>query len=143
MNPFICQFDPTLHTLRYVRSRSSFLFTALLAAAAKVFSPELYFKLHDHVELLLRDILGSGQKSTEIVQGICLVTHWKEPSDSRAWMLVGYAIRACMEMGWHKLSPTNLEPAEALQSGREKENEMRERRNKERTWLMLFVYDRR
>ncbi|KAI2318456.1 hypothetical protein LOZ00_003308 [Ophidiomyces ophidiicola] len=138
MNPFICQFDPAIHTIHYIRTRSSFLFAALLAAAAKVFSPQLYFNLHDHVEFLLRDILGSGQKSTEIVQGICLVTHWKEPSDSRAWMLVGYAIRACMEMGWHKLSPTNMAPP----GRREDELELRERRNKERTWLMLFVYDR-
>ncbi|EFW17496.1 conserved hypothetical protein [Coccidioides posadasii str. Silveira] len=143
MNPFICQFDPVMHTLRYVRSRSPFLFSALLAAAAKVFSPQLYLKLHDHVEFLLRKILGSGEKSTEIVQGICLVTHWKEPSDSRAWMLVGYAIRACMEMGWHKISPTHLDPVfEDGNRGSAKEMELRERRNKERTWLMLFVYDR-
>ncbi|EEP81413.1 predicted protein [Uncinocarpus reesii 1704] len=142
LNPFTCQFDPMLHTMRYVRSRSSFLFSILLAAAAKVFSPQLYVKLHEHVESLLREILGSGQKSTEIVQGICLITHWKEPSDSRAWMLVGYAIRACMEMGWHKLNPTHLEPAEDGQEGHTKEMELRERRNRERTWLMLFVYDR-
>nr|KMM70858.1 protein priB [Coccidioides posadasii RMSCC 3488] len=125
------------------KSRSPFLFSALLAAAAKVFSPQLYLKLHDHVEFLLRKILGSGEKSTEIVQGICLVTHWKEPSDSRAWMLVGYAIRACMEMGWHKISPTHLDPVfEDGNRGSAKEMELRERRNKERTWLMLFVYDR-
>src|SRR5436190_4303984 len=110
MNPFICQFDPQLHTLHYIRSRSSFLFSALLSAAAKVFSPALYARLRDHVEGLLREVLGSGQKSTEIVQGICLLTYWKEPSDSRAWLLVGYAIRACTEMGWHKLRPPSFDP---------------------------------
>ncbi|WEW57044.1 hypothetical protein PRK78_002503 [Emydomyces testavorans] len=127
---------------KYVGSVQPINTHPLLAAAAKVFSPHLYVRLHDHVEFLLSDILGSGQKSTEIVQGICLVTHWKEPSDSRAWMLVGYAIRACIEMGWHRLSPTNLDPAENGPGGHEKEMELRERRNKERTWLMLFVYDR-
>jgi hypothetical protein len=144
MNPFICQFDPQLHTLRYIRSRSSFLVSALLSAAAKVFSPSLYTKLHDHVESLLREVLGSGQKSTEIVQGICILTYWKEPSDSRAWLLVGYAIRASIEMGWHKLRQPSFDPKAPVKSEpAETELEIRERRNKERTWLMLFVYDRR
>ncbi|PGH14759.1 hypothetical protein AJ80_05803 [Polytolypa hystricis UAMH7299] len=139
MNPFICQFDPKLHTLQYIRSRSAFLFSALLSGASKVFLPTLYPALHGHAEALLRDILSSGQTSTEIVQGICLLTYWKEPSDSRAWLRVGYAIRACIEMGWHKLKPSNCDPG-AYQ--RETEIQIRERRNKERAWLMLFVYDR-
>jgi len=144
MNPFICQFDPELHTFRYIRGRSPLLFSALLSAAAKVFSPSMYIKLHDHVESLLRDVLGSGQKSTEIVQGICLLTYWKEPSDSRAWLLVGYAIRACIEMGWHKLRPQSFDPTlPEKKEPPETQLEVRERRNKERTWLMLFVYDRR
>lgn len=135
MNPFICQFDPVLHTFKYIRSKSPFLFSSVLSAASKIFTPALYPKLHDHAESLLRDILCSGQKSTEIVQGICTLTYWKEPSDSRAWLFVGYAIRACIEMGWHKLSSTPLPSTTELA--------VRERRNKERNWLMLFVYDRR
>lgn len=143
MNPLVCQFDPVLHTLPYIRSRSSFLFTTLLRAAAKVFCPTLYQSLHDHLEKLLHKILGKAQKSPEIVQAICLMTHWKESSDSRAWMFIGYAIRACLEMGWHKLKPTNLDDSTMRAVSTETEMEIRERRNKERTWLMLFVYDRR
>lgn len=70
------------------------------------------------------------------------MTYWKQPSDSRAWLLVGYAIRACIEMGWHQLKPTNLEPYMTMLQP-DAELELRERRNKERVWLLLFVYDRR
>ncbi|OAT10031.1 hypothetical protein BDBG_05713 [Blastomyces gilchristii SLH14081] len=143
MNPFIFQFDPRLHTLKYIRTRSSFLFSALLSAAAKIFRPSLYDKLHEHVERILKEILSTGQISTEIVQGICLLTYWKEPSDSRAWLLVGYAIRAAIEMGWHKFKPSCPDSsASSMRESRESELEMRELRSKERSWLMLFVYDR-
>ncbi|KKZ62248.1 hypothetical protein EMCG_00415 [[Emmonsia] crescens] len=143
MNPFIALFDPKLHALKYIRIRSSFLFSALLSTAAKIFKPSLYPKLHEHVESILKDILSTGQISTEIVQGICLLTFWKEPSDSRAWLLVGYAIRAAIEMGWHKLNPPCLHSfASSMRESVETELEVRERRNKERSWLMLFVYDR-
>ncbi|PGH00113.1 hypothetical protein AJ79_08296 [Helicocarpus griseus UAMH5409] len=143
MNPFICQFDPKLHTIKYIRTRSSFLFSALLSAAAKIFLPSLYMKLHDHVESILKEILITGKASTEIVQGICLLTYWKEPSDSRAWGFVGYAIRACIGMGWDKLNSACPDSStSSMPKSTEREIEIRELRNKERTWLMLFVYDR-
>ncbi|OJD18325.1 hypothetical protein AJ78_01638 [Emergomyces pasteurianus Ep9510] len=143
MNPFICQFDPKLHTFKYIRTRSSFLFSALLSVAAKIFKPSFYPKLHEHVENILKDILCTGQISTEIVQGICLLTYWKEPSDSRAWLLVGYAIRAAIEMGWHKFKPPCLDgSASSVGESMETELEVRGLRSKERVWLMLFVYDR-
>ncbi|KAI5309928.1 hypothetical protein KEM55_002107 [Ascosphaera atra] len=127
--------------MKYIRIKSSFLFSALLSAAAKFFSPDHYQTLYDHVENQLKEIMCAGKKSAEIVQGICLMTYWKQPSDSRAWLLVGYAIRACIEMGWHQLRPTNLEP-DMMVLQPERETELRERRNKERMWLLLFVYDR-
>ncbi|ODH34118.1 hypothetical protein ACO22_03163 [Paracoccidioides brasiliensis] len=143
MNPFICQFDPKLHTLKYIRERSSFLFSSVLSAAAKIFMPPLYMKLRDHVETILKEILITGQMSTEIVQGICLLTYWKDPSDSRAWLLVGYAIRASIDMGWHKLhSPCRDGSATSARESVQTELDIRELRSKERTWLMLFVYDR-
>lgn len=128
--------------MTYIRTRSAFLFSSLLCAASKFFAPELYRGLYDHVEAQLKEIMPAGKKSTEIVQGILLMTYWKQPSDSRAWLLVGYAIRACIEMGWHQLKPTNLEPYMTMLQP-DAELELRERRNKERIWLLLFVYDRR
>jgi hypothetical protein len=52
-------------------------------------------------------------------------------------MSVGLAIRMSMDLGWHKLGqdPVKQEQLTELQQ--------REIRNDERTWLVLFVYDRR
>lgn len=42
MNPFVNLFDPELHTVPYIRARSSFLFTVLMTAGCKFFKPELF-----------------------------------------------------------------------------------------------------
>lgn len=87
--------------------------------------------------------MGSGEKSLEIIQGVCLLTHWKESNDTRAWMFIGYAIRGGLELGLNKLKPSILDKPMQLVSGFEEEMELREQRSKERTWLVLFIYDRR
>ncbi|KAL6898502.1 hypothetical protein GGI43DRAFT_407831 [Trichoderma evansii] len=136
LNPYISQLDPHLHTFDYVR-KSSFLFTAVLAMSAKTFNPVVYNALYDHAQDLYTESFRNGTKSTEIVQAILILTYWKQPQDTRAWTSIGYAIRMCMDMGWHKLtaysaaSRTNVD-----------ETRRREVRNVERTWLVLFVYDR-
>jgi len=79
-----------------------------------------------------------GTKSTETVQGLLIFTYWKEPDEMRTWLLVGYAIRMSIELGWHE-----LEPIGAGEEIDEDESSAREARNIERTWLVLFVYDRR
>ncbi|KAI4612058.1 hypothetical protein J4E80_007512 [Alternaria sp. BMP 0032] len=138
LNPFISQLDPTLHTFQYVRGMSSFLFTAILAAAAKLLHPALRKNLLSHAEELFMEGLRSGAKSVETVQAILILTYWKEPRDNRAWLNVGLAIRMAIELGWHHLGSDGMRPPENttdLQSVRF--------RNIERTWLVLFVYDRR
>lgn len=138
MNPFINHFDPALHTFNHVRQRSLLLLSAILAAAAKTFHPSLHATLRDHAELLFTRSFRRGRKTTETVQAILVLTYWKEPDDTRAWLSVGYAIRICFELGWHKLA---MQPAK--EAGSKMEIERREARNIERTWLVLFVYDRR
>jgi hypothetical protein len=137
MNQYIAHFDPSLHTFEYVRNKSSFLLTTILSAAAKAFNPALYPSLHSHAEDLFSNVFRLGTKSPETVQAIMILTYWKEPEDTRAWTSVGYAIRVCMELGWHKLAPRS--------HGAESVDETKERKTRdiERTWLILFVYDRR
>ncbi|KAL3419510.1 fungal specific transcription factor domain-containing protein [Phlyctema vagabunda] len=137
LNPFISQFDPQLHTFEYVQQRSPFLLTSILAAAARAFHPPLHPQLRAHTEQLLAKAFTQGTKSPETVQAILVSTYWKEPDDTRSWLLIGYAIRMCIEMGWHKLEPTTAESREG-----ETELQVREARNCRRTWLILFVYDR-
>ncbi|KAF7922330.1 uncharacterized protein EAE97_011072 [Botrytis byssoidea] len=137
LNPYICQLDPKLHTFDYVRQRSSFLLTAILSASSKAFHPALHPTLRSHTENLLGRVFTRGAKSTEIVQAILIFTYWKEPAEIRTWLLVGYAIRMCIELGWHELKPVTQKPRISAN-----ELSIREARNIERTWLVLFVYDR-
>ncbi|KAJ5261190.1 fungal-specific transcription factor domain-containing protein [Penicillium angulare] len=138
-NTYISQLDPALHTFSYVRRKSSFLLSTILASSARAFNPTFYPRLHEHAESLLAKIFLSGMKSTEIAQGILILTYWKEPRDTRAWVLLGYVIRMCTDMGWHKFLPSQYQN----HSMSESESERRETRDKERTWFLLFVYDRR
>ncbi|KAK1968053.1 hypothetical protein LY78DRAFT_605462, partial [Colletotrichum sublineola] len=137
LNSYISQLDPQLHTFDRVRQQSSFLLTAILAAAAKAFNPALYQKLRDHAENILTDSFRTGIKSVETAQAILIMTYWKESEDTRAWMLLGYVIRMGMELGWHRL--TSYSPQ---RSGSRTDLQNRQARNIERTWFVLFVYDR-
>lgn len=136
LNPFIAQLDPSLHTFSYVRQKSSFLLSAMLATAAKALNPSFYAPLQAHTDRLFTESFRRGKKSTEDIQAILILTYWKEPDDSRVWLSIGYAIRMCMELGWHKLGLNKSKRPET-------DTERREARNIERTWLLLFVYDRR
>ncbi|KAL4881817.1 hypothetical protein BJY04DRAFT_207301 [Aspergillus karnatakaensis] len=135
LNPYISQLDPALHSFEYLR-KSPFLLTTVLTAAAKAFQSGLYPTLHAHAERLFADSFRRGDKSTEIIQAILLLTYWKEPNDTRAWISVGLAIRIAMDLGWHRLSTKNNQEADSNETTR------REQRNIERTMLVLFVYDR-
>lgn len=139
LNPYICQLDPKLHTFAYVQQRSPFLLTTILTASSKSFHPTLHPTLRAHSEKLLGKAFASGSKTIETVQGILVFTYWKEPAEGRTWLLLGYAIRMCIELGWHELEPVSQK------AGNDQKTElaMREARNIERTWLVLFVYDRR
>lgn len=138
LNPYICQLDPILHTFPLVRQKSAFLFSAILTMSAKAFNPVIYGKLYDHVQDLFTKSFRRGTKSTETVQAILILTYWKEPQDSRVWTSVGHAIRLCFDMGWHRLMPYS---PQRQTSGTELTR--RVLRNIERTWYVLFVYDRR
>ena len=138
LNPYVSQLDPDLHTFTYVRQKSSFLLGAILAVAAKAFRPTLYTRLYEHSQNLFTAAFRQGSKSVETVQAILILTYWKEPQDDRVWMSVGYAIRMCLDMGWHQLTPYLLQEA-----GTQSEADKRQHRNIERTWYVLFVYDRR
>jgi hypothetical protein len=138
LNPFISQLDPSLHTFGHTRETSSFLLTAVLAVAAKLLRPSLYHALLTHADGLFVEHFRRGSKSTEIIQAVLVLTYWKKPDDSRAWLSVGYAIRMAIELGWHQLGTDVMRSPE-----NPSEQQTRRSRNIERTWLVLFVYDRR
>lgn len=136
LNPYISQLDPTLHTFAYTRRKSHFLLTAILAVSAKNFNTALYKPLLKHAEDLFVESFRRGTKCTETAQAILILTYWKEPDDTRTWLNLGYVIRMGMDLGWHRFR-VRTTPGDAS------EMERRKTRNEERTWFVLFVYDRR
>jgi hypothetical protein len=134
LNPFINLFDPVLHTPTYIRERSPFLFTVLLMAGCKFFKPELYQPCKKLANEMCVQAFAEGWKSIEVVQAFACMTYWKEPNDNRTWTYIGYACRMAIELGLNRYFP---EPPPG-----ETEVQLRERRNRERTYLVLFVHDR-
>ncbi|KAK7422815.1 hypothetical protein QQX98_001377 [Neonectria punicea] len=132
LNPYICQLDPILHTFAYVREQSPFLFTAMLAMSAKAFDTTMYRPLYDHAHHLMGINFCRGTKSTECAQAILILTYWKEPQDTRAWMLLGYVIRMCIDLGWHKLEGPASGHPQVMDNA-----ERRRARNIERTCISL------
>ncbi|EIM82597.1 uncharacterized protein STEHIDRAFT_64714 [Stereum hirsutum FP-91666 SS1] len=134
LNPFINLFDAILHTPEYVRKRSPFLFTVLIMAGCKFFKPECYKDCQKLAYEFAVRAFAEGWKSVEVVQAFACLTYWKEPDDTRTWTYIGYACRMAVELGLNRWVAT---PAR-----NETELVFRERRNRERTYLVLFVHDR-
>nr|GAT58033.1 predicted protein [Mycena chlorophos] len=134
LNPFINLFDVTLHTAKRVRARCPLLFTTLIAAATKFFRPELYKSCQKLAHELAVRAFAEAWKRVEVVQAFACLTYWKDPDDNRTWTYIGYACRMAIELGLNRYCATP--PAN------ETELQRIERRNRERTYLVLFTHDR-
>ncbi|KAF8652690.1 hypothetical protein AX16_004195 [Volvariella volvacea WC 439] len=134
LNPFINLFDPALHTVNYVRSKCPFLFTTLIMAGCKFFKPELFKTCQKLANEYAVRAFAEAWKRVEVVQAFACLTYWKDPDDNRTWTYIGYACRMAVELGLNRYVPHP--PAN------ESEFQLLERRNRERTYLVLFVHDR-
>lgn len=134
LNPFVNLFDPALHTVAYVRSRCPFLFTAIIMACCKFFQPDMYNTVQKLAHEFAVRAFAESWKRVEVVQAFACLTYWKEPDDTRTWTYIGFACRMAVELGLNRY--VGRRPAE------ETDFQMRERRNRERTYLVLFVHDR-
>ncbi|KAF8964131.1 fungal-specific transcription factor domain-containing protein [Flammula alnicola] len=134
LNPFINLFDPTLHTVSYVRSRCPFLFTTLIMAGCKFFKPEKFKECQKLAHEFSVHAFSEGWKRVEVVQAFACLTYWKDPTDNRTWTYIGYACRMAVELGLNRYI--------AHPSASETDFQRLERRNRERTYLVLFVHDR-
>ena len=134
LNPFINLFDPALHTVHYVRSRCPFLFTTILMACCKFFAEESY----KHVQQLASEFavkaFAEGWKRVEVCQAFACLTYWEKPEENRTWTYIGYACRMAVELG--------LNAYVAKRPAEETDFQLLERRNRERTYMVLFVHDR-
>ncbi|KAG9124657.1 hypothetical protein FRC07_010735 [Ceratobasidium sp. 392] len=134
LNPFINLFDPVLHTVPYVRSRCPFLFTCLVMAGCKFWKPELFKQTQRIANEFVVKAFADQWKRVEVVQAFACMTYWKEPEDTRTYTYIGYASRMAVELGLNRYLAKAPEGETELQK--------RERRNRERTYLVLFVHDR-
>lgn len=134
LNPFINLFDPSLHSVPYVRKKSPFLCTVLIMAGCKFFRPELFSKCQKLADELAFKAFSCAWKSVEVIQAFACLTYWREPDENRTWTYIGYACRMAVELGLNRYVPQVSLDETDLQK--------RERRNRERTYLILFVHDR-
>ncbi|KAL7283115.1 hypothetical protein ACG7TL_002540 [Trametes sanguinea] len=134
LNPFINLFDPSLHSPAYIRRLSPFLFTAILMACCKFFCANLYPAVRRLAEEWCVFTFQEGIESVETVQALACMTYWKEPADRRTWMYIGMACRMAVNLRLNKYVGRR-QPHESTLA-------FFERRNRERTYLVLFVHDR-
>ncbi|KAF8921608.1 hypothetical protein CPB85DRAFT_1489996 [Mucidula mucida] len=144
LNPFINLFDPALHTVNYVRSKCRFLFTTLIMAGCRFFRPELFKQCQKLAHDFAVQAFAQAWKRVEVVQAFACLTYWRDPDDNRTWTYIGYAlgctlivVQACrmaVELGLNRFVP--------VPPPHETEFQLLERRNRERTYLVLFVHDR-
>ncbi|TCD70326.1 hypothetical protein EIP91_003955 [Steccherinum ochraceum] len=134
LNPFINLFDPALHSVQYVRSRCPFLFTTIIMVCCKFFKPNLYQVTHQMASDFALRAFAENWKRVEVAQAFACLTYWKEPDDTRTWTYIGYASRLAIELGLNRYV--------GKRPGDENEVQFRERRNRERTYFVLFVHDR-
>ncbi|KAF9002012.1 fungal-specific transcription factor domain-containing protein, partial [Cyathus striatus] len=134
LNSFICLFDPSLHSVGYVRARCPFLFTTLIMAGCKFFKPEKFKDCQKLANDLALRAFADAWKRVEVVQAFACLTYWQDPDDNRTWTYIGYACRMAVELGLNRYV--------AHPSANESEFQRLERRNSERTYLVLFVHDR-
>ncbi|TNY19797.1 hypothetical protein DMC30DRAFT_287113 [Rhodotorula diobovata] len=134
LNCYIVLFDRHLHTADYVRSTSTVLFTAILTASAKFFRAELYPQLLTSAQqLVTRAMGGDGEPTLGLVQALLILTYWKEPFDTSAWLKVGYAIRLGYQLRLHYKRRHPLP---------DNEHEARVILDRERTWIVLICNDK-
>lgn len=163
--------DPTLHTAAFVRSRSAFLFTSILAASA-LFLPKaeaLSKRLSHHRNHLVRTVIYNRYRSVEIVLGFMVNIPWMTPAkhwaDDETCAYLSAALTLALDLSLNKIvvpSPTirpagfldRVAKAECIDSTRALQMDgfpnvdpasawgRRLLRTRERVWLALFVLDR-
>lgn len=125
LNPMTSLLDPDLHTVEFCRSRSAFLFTAILTVASKVAHPTLYPPSLKYAKSLLGQAFEAGTNTLELVQALATLVFWQDPTDDSGARKLAYAIRCAYELNIHKRGKRPLPDDEMA---------LRKALNPERTW---------
>jgi hypothetical protein len=163
--------DPLLHTAAFVRSRSAFLFTSVLAASA-TFMPTTAAtakRLSLHRERLAQRVINKRHRSIEIVLAFMVNVPWMSPgnhwTDDETCAFLSMALTLALDLQLNKIvvpSPTirpggfleRVAKADCIDAERALQLDgfghidpgstwgRRLLRTRERVWLALFVLDR-
>ncbi|PQE12927.1 Zn(II)2Cys6 transcription factor protein [Rutstroemia sp. NJR-2017a BBW] len=159
--------DPLVHTADFIRSRSSFLLTSMLAASA-LFIPSaaaLAKRLSNHRNYLAHHVIKKRYRSPEIVLGfmvnvpwMTLENHWTD-DETCSYMAMAHSVALDLSLNKIIVSSPNIVPANISRSDcilAKKALDMdgfldvqplsnwgqRLLRRRERIWLALFNLDR-
>ena len=163
--------DPVLHTAAFVRSRSAFLFTSVLAASA-TFMPgtaAIAKRLSVHRSYLAQEVINKRHRSIEIVLAFIVNVPWMSPgkhwTDDETCSFLSMALTLALDLQLNKIvvpSPTirpvgfleRIAKADCIDAEKALHLDgfahvdptsawgRRLLRTRERVWLALFVLDR-
>lgn len=92
---------PLVHTLQYLRTTSTVLFSTVLASASRFVRKDLHPLLLSYAQTILDRALTSGAADIGLIQSLMISTYWKDPADTSAWRKIGMAIRMGYQFHWH------------------------------------------
>ncbi|KAM3077318.1 hypothetical protein ACMFMG_006667 [Clarireedia jacksonii] len=159
--------DPLVHTADFIRSRSSFLLTSMLAASA-LFIPSavaLSKRLSNHRNHLAHHVINKRHRSPEIVLGfmvnvpwMSLENHWTD-DETCSYMAIAHSI--ALDLSLNKIIvlspsvlPANISRSDCITARKALDMDgfsdvqqmsnwgQRLLRRRERIWLSLFNLDR-
>ncbi|TKY87876.1 hypothetical protein EX895_003457 [Sporisorium graminicola] len=164
-------FDPRIHTYQYIRSHSSLLFTTMcwLAATVSDFpaAARVMNDLKAHIEnVVLPAVYCQNLRSVEIAQAFLMLAAYlspsQNPSEDRAWTLLGHAIRVATDLDMHSrvLSTSQQVRASSLSEPKaeytstktakdstaqadpvQKQHDIWHQRNRERAWMHIWLHE--
>ncbi|RFU26097.1 hypothetical protein B7463_g10243, partial [Scytalidium lignicola] len=163
--------DPLIHTVAFVRNRSAFLFTSVLAASA-LFIPSaaaLHKRLSKHCRFLAHHVMSNRYRSPEIVLGFMVNIPWMSPgkhwADDETCSYMAMALTVAVDLSLNKLIipppatsydtvPRNIPKYDCISARKaldldgfddvDPSSEWGQSllRRRERIWISLFVLDR-
>lgn len=139
-------FDPRLHTIPFVRARSSFLLATILSVASTFKdinpSPKLHAQLVQHAAKLEAHVRLNHLKSIEICQAFLLLASWSEIQSTmcrdKTWSYVSQAIAMVTELRLDSPLPYCVQMD--LEYGQGRDELLI--RNAHRVCLMVYIHDR-
>lgn len=108
---------------------------------ARIVRRNLYQQARDHAARAFVD----GDRTVACCQAFFILASWKPLDDGLSVIQVGYAFRLAMDIQLHAPMPNCIKPDDSMldQAGRQRYEAVQRRfRNRQRTFMMLFVQDK-